>query len=370
MKYKLAYLCGTSSWGGLEMNQLRNAIWMQQRGHAVVILCCGNSPIEENARKENVKVIQIDRHRKYYDIGKGLALVQIIKREQITHLIVRATYDMSIAAFAKWKLRNNLHLSYFMEMQLGISKRNIFHSLRFRKFDLWACPLHWLAQQVKVMTRFPKERIRVIPSGLDLHQFSSEKKMQDARQVLGLPIDGFLFGLIGRFDVHKGQLLLLDAMQKCNQTNFSVVFLGEPTRNEGETYFAQMQQRINNHQLSHRVFILPFRKEIVDFYKAINCFVMASKSETFGMVTIEAMACGTQILGSSSGGTPEILQQGKLGLLFKASDSDDLAQKLKQAIAGSHFVAPEILKEEAGKYSHSVVCQKVEEALGLNNVAI
>ena len=365
MKYKLAYLCGTPSWGGLEMNQLRNAIWMQQRGHPVVILCHANSPIEENARKEKVKVIQIDRHRKYYDIGKGLALVQIIKREQITHLIVRATYDMSIAAFAKWKLGNSLHLSYFMEMQLGISKRNIFHSLRFRKFDLWACPLHWLAQQVKVMTRFPKERIRVIPSGLDLHQFSSELKMQDARQVLGLPIDGFLFGLIGRFDVHKGQLLLLDAMQSCSRTDFSVVLLGEPTRNEGEKYFKQMQLRIKEYSLSARVFILPFRKEIVDFYRAINCFVMATKSETFGMVTIEAMACGTQILGSNSGGTPEILQQGKLGLLFNASDRDDLAQKLANAVEESYFVNPEILRSAAKQYSHTVICRKVEEALGL-----
>lgn len=363
MKYKLAYLCGTESWGGLEMNQLRNALWMQQRNHPVVILCPENSPLALNAKKEGIEVRYIKKHRKYYDFIKGIALVNIIKREKITHLVVRATYDMSIAAFAKWRMGKKLQLSYFMEMQLGISKRNIFHSLRFRQFDLWACPLQWLAQQVETMTRFPENRIKVIPSGLDLSQFKVSITKDEARTILQLPPQKLLFGLIGRFDKHKGQLLLLDAMQKCNHKDFGVVLLGEPTRNAEDDYFSQMQQRIQEPGFQNRIFILPFRKAIVDFYKAIDCFVMASKSETFGMVTIEAMACGTQIIGSNSGGTPEILQQGKLGLLFNPQDSDALAAKMDLFAGGNQRVDPEELISAAKTYSHDEVCALVEKAL-------
>lgn len=366
MNQKLAYICGTKSWGGLEMNQLRNAVWMQERGHQVVVLCLADSPLEQNATASGVQTIQIAKHRKYYDFIKGRRLAKIIKQEEITHLIVRSTYDMSIAAFVKWKLGKKLHLSYFMEMQLGISKRNLLHTFRFRWFDLWFCPLIWLSDQVVKMTRFPKDRIRVVPSGLNLQQFEINLPKVEARNILQLPNSVFLFGLIGRFDINKGQLLLLDAMQKCTDKGFSVVLLGEPTHNEGDTYFLQMQERIERNQLKDRVYILPFRKDISVFYRAIDCFVMASNAETFGMVTIEAMANGTQILGSNSGGTPEILQQGKLGLLFEKLNIDDLSEKL-QIIAHGHIQATSSdLKAASRKYDHYTVCSMVEKELELN----
>jgi len=365
MKYKLAYLCGTNSWGGLEMNQLRNALWMKERQHDVLIFCQKGSPIEKNALESGIDVRIIKKHRKYYDVVQGSRLVRIIKQEGITHLIVRATYDMSIAAYAKWRMGNRLHLSYFMEMQLGISKRNLLHTFRFRWFDLWFCPLHWLAKQVSEKTKFPKKRIRVVPSGLDLQQFKNKIPIAEARDMLNLPKEEFLFGLIGRFDVNKGQLLLLDAMRICENKDFSVVLLGEPTRNEGDAYFDEMKQKINEAGLQDRVFILPFRKDIAVFYNAINCFVMASKGETFGMVTIEAMACGTQILGSNSGGTPEILQYGKLGLLFETMNSADLAMKMKEVAEGKILSSPTKLIQMANYYDHRSVCAMVEKELGL-----
>ena len=44
------------SWGGLEMNQLRNAAWMMERGHAVLLLCRENSPISLNAKDAGLPV--------------------------------------------------------------------------------------------------------------------------------------------------------------------------------------------------------------------------------------------------------------------------------------------------------------------------
>jgi D-inositol-3-phosphate glycosyltransferase len=298
VEIKIGYICGTNSWGGLEMNHLRNALWMMQRGHEVVLLCQKDSPIEKAGIENNIPVLNIKPHKKYYDFKRGKELVHLISSNKITHLIVRATHDMSLAAIAKRKLGKSLHLSYFMEMQLGVKKTNFLHTLRFSYFDLWSCPLKWLAEQTGTMTRFPHDRIKVIPSGLDLSQFEIEISQQEARTVLELPEEGFYFGLIGRFDRHKGQLLLLDAMKKCVNKSFSVVFLGEPTKNEGTEYFDQMIELIESEGLQDRVHIRPFRKDTAPFYRAIDWFVMASKAETFGMVTIEAMACGTPTLGS------------------------------------------------------------------------
>lgn len=365
MNVVLGYICGNDSWGGLEMNQLRNAQWMNARGHSVFILCLKNSIMETRARELGIDVLIIEKHKKYYDFQKGRQLVTTLKQNSITHLIVRATHDMSIAAFAKSKLKEKLHLSYFMEMQLGVKKTNILHTLRFKYFDLWSCPLNWLAEQVRTMTKFPDEKIVIIPSGLHMSQFSTEISKDYCREKLNLPKDKKLFGLIGRFDQHKGQLLLLEAMQKCQSTNFDLVFLGEPTRNEGDDYFEKMQQFIRLNTLENRVHILPFRNDIEVFYKAIDCFIMASKAETFGMVTIEAMACGTLTLGSNAGGTPEILKFGQLGVLFNPLDSENLAQKMDEILNGKYQISSNDLLNEAKHYDKDLVCSLVEQSLNL-----
>ncbi len=365
MTHKLAYLCGSKSWGGLEMNQLRNACWMQERGHQVVFFCWKDSPLAEEAQKSGLAVVLLPHYRKYYDFKNGKRLCRELKQGNFTHLLIRSTYDMSIAAFCKSRLGKSIHLSYFMEMQLGVRKTNLLHTLRFRKIDLWSCPLPFLAKQVETMTRFPKERICIIPSGLKLADLQISDTQAETRTRLDLPRETFLFGLIGRFDPQKGQLLLLEALVKAKNTNFGVVLLGEPTKNEGETYSQQILDFIRENQLEERVFIRGFRKDIATFYRAIDCFVMASKAETFGMVTIEAMACGTPTLGSNAGGTPEILEHGKTGSLFHTLDAADLARKLDEISSGQIHIPAELLQESAARYDYRKICSAVEKKLGL-----
>lgn len=204
MKTKLGYLCSSVSWGGLEMNHLRNASWMQERGHDVVVICIKNSPIDQRAAEMQLPAIHIEKHKKYYDFGKARALQQIIQKNSITHLLIRSTLDVSIAANVKRKLGDALHTSYFMEMQIGVKKTNPLHTLRFRYIDLWSCPLVWLKNQVEELTNFKNELI-VIPSGVDLSQFQNMPDSSVSRKALNLPEKPFLFGLIGRFDPQKGK---------------------------------------------------------------------------------------------------------------------------------------------------------------------
>jgi glycosyltransferase involved in cell wall biosynthesis len=367
VKLKIAYFLASNSRGGLEMNQVRNAAWMQERGHLVLFICLAGSPVEQLAIEHQLPIRHVKQHRKYYDVQRGKELADLLKSEGVSHLIIRSTSDMSVAVIAKRKLKQRLHLSYFMEMQLGVRKTNFLHTFRFRHFDLWSCPLNWLQEQVITMTRFPKARTHVIPSGLDLRDFDIACDQQAARNLLDLPIDGVLFGLIGRFDPQKGQVLLLDALVQSRHVDFRVVLLGEPTLHEGETYFAAMQELIRINQLEDRVFIRPFRKDIATFYRAIDWFVMASKAETFGMVTIEAMACGTPTIGSNAGGTPELLKQGELGVLFQTQNASDLAQKIDEIMEGKHKIDPNALKQEAQRFDHSTICLEIETLLHLNS---
>lgn len=359
----IGYLCGSESWGGLEMNQWRNARWMLERGHAVTVFGRSGSRLEEYCHRDGIPFVTLKKHRKYYDFKAARTLSRLLKAHHIEHVIIRDVRDMSVCASAKYWFSYPFHLHYFMEMQLGVSKKNLLHTLRFRQLDTWSCPLNWLAEQVKTMTRLPGERICVIPSGLELAPLEAALTMTEARHMLELPETGTLIGLAGRFDPQKGQLLLLKAVLRLPDTPFGIVFLGAPTHNEGESYHEEMLSLIARNGLQERVFIRPFRNDIHVFYKAVNAFVMASKAETFGMVTIESMACGTPVIGSNAGGTPELLQNGELGYLFEPLSEEDLARAIRDFVRQPERFERTRLQKAMQRFDHATVCDLVEQRL-------
>jgi glycosyltransferase involved in cell wall biosynthesis len=360
---RIGYLCGSASWGGLEMNQWRNARWMKARGHAVVVFGIAGSQLEEYCRQDQIDFAAIKLHKKYYDFGAARRLGKLLAEWSVAHLMIRDVRDMSVTALAKYWSGHSFKLHYFMEMQLGVKKTNLLHTLRFRQLDTWSCPLHWLEDQVRSMTRMPHDRICHIPSGLELAPFLEPLPKTAARRLLDVPETGLLIGLAGRFDPQKGQLLLLEAVKQLPSTEAGIVLLGAPTHNEGESYHAAMLDLIREAGLSDRVFVRPFRKDIAVFYKAVDAFVMASKAETFGMVTIEAMACGTPVIGSNAGGTPELLQFGKLGYLFEPLSVTDLAVKIGEFLQEPDRFQPEELQQAMALFDHREVCKRVEERM-------
>jgi glycosyltransferase involved in cell wall biosynthesis len=92
---------------------------------------------------------------------------------------------------------------------------------------------------------------------------------------------------------------------------------------------------------------------------------MASKAETFGMVAIESMAFGIPVIASNAGGSPEILDFGKFGLLFDSLNAESLANQMNHFLAFPNQFSKEALRAEAQKYDHIGVCEEVEKALSI-----
>jgi len=361
----IGYFCVSNSWGGLEMNQLRNAAWMKKRGHRVVVLGLEGSRVVQEAENAGIAVDHVRQHKKYYDFKRAIQLKRHIKNKAITHLILRDPKDISLGVTTKRLLGGTLFLAYFMEMQLGVKKTDFIHTWRFKGLDLWSCPLHFLAEQVKSMTTFPHERIQVIPSAMDLSKFDAIPNQTEARKQLNLPQEKVILGLVGRFDPFKGHQLLLDAYEMLSdqlQNKVALAFLGEPTVPDVDNFYDDLMSRIQEDTFQSTVHILPFRQDVETFYAAINCFVMASKAETFGMVTIESMATGTPVIGSNAGGTPELLGNGDRGILFESMNKASLARAIEQFV-NAHDLDSKQLKSYVRKYSHFEVCQKVEQHL-------
>lgn len=351
------------------MNHLKCARWMRDRGHQVIVCAQDTSPLALNASQDGLRVCSISKHRKYYDFRAAWRLARLVESEDISHLIIRDTKDISVAVLAKRMLGGKLHVSYFMAMQIGVPKRDLLHTLRYRGLDLWSCPLEGLAQQVRTYTRMPHERIEVIPDGIEMQRFHEAPEQVEARKVLNLPESGKILGIIGRFDPQKGQLLLLEAFRKLHDLeNLHVCMLGEPTKGEAESenVLKEIERTIHENEWESRVFIRAFRNDVETFYAAIDGLVMASKAETFGMVTVEAMATGKPVIASNSGGSPELLHYGKAGYLFESLNADSLAEQINEWYREPNRFNAEWVRNAVSVFDHHRSCQMVEYTLKLN----
>lgn len=359
---RIAYVCSSLSLGGLELNHLRNAVWMQERGHDVKVFAVLNSPLYQKAVQWGLPCSPIKHQRKYYDWFAAFKLASELKEASISHVFFRDNRDMSLIATVKARLGRSIVTAYFMEMQLGIKKTGLLHTLRFRYIDFWFCPLPFLINQVRNWTKIDPSKIKLVPSGMDLSWAQNTNK-PEARENLNLPKDNFLFGLIGRFDVQKGQLLVLEAMKLCKNQKFTLVFLGEPTRNENNHVFETMQKWIDENHWETRVFIRPFMDDVRMFYSAIDALIMATKAETFGMVTLEAIAHKVPVLGSNAGGTPDLICGDEFGILFKSLDAHDLAKAMDIIQVSPLTFNLQRWEQHLTQFNYPNVCKSIEYVL-------
>jgi D-inositol-3-phosphate glycosyltransferase len=362
MQLRIAYLCGTMGWGGLEMNQLKNAQWMNERGHFVQVYAQANSPIASASKQKEVQFISIPKHKNHYDFIRAVHLYSQLKKQKIEHLIVRATFDMSIAATVAFLSRGKIKVHFFMEMDFGTQKKQFFRTWRYSFFSSWNCPLEYLKKQVELNTNVDKKKINVIPSGLEIEKIISHEK-RDARLQLNLPLDAFFFGIVGRIDRKKGQILALEAMLKSNFDDYHLCIVGEQTANVSDTYFNELKCFVIDNELENRVHFLPFQSDVATAFSTFDWTILPSDSETFGMVTIESMACGSPVLGSNAGGTTELILDGKNGLLFETKNSSDLASKMDIILSKKAVLSRDEIRNSVRKFDHHLVCEMVEKLL-------
>ncbi|MEY4572381.1 MAG: hypothetical protein RLZ10_1620 [Bacteroidota bacterium] len=348
------------SWGGLEMNQIRNATWMRNRGHEVHLFVLQNSPAFHEAKKQNLQIYCIKKHRKHYDFISAYRLYLKLKILKSDCLIVRRTFDMSIAASISFFSGRKIKTLFFMEMQLSFSKKQFFRTWRYHFIDAWCCPLNYLKNQVLSNTNIDPMKVHTIPSGIDLSKIQKIDKQTSKRSfnLLDFPI---VFGVLGRIDPKKGQKLVVEALSLHRNKNIALLIMGESENSENTEYLQSLKNFIFEQEINDFIKIVPFSNTINLFFSAIDALIVPSENETVGMVTIESLAYGVPIIGSNCGGTKEILCDQKLGLLFESLNVSDLQEKIINF--NSKQYDSQSLIETSMKYDKEKTCNLVEDLI-------
>ena len=147
-----------------------------------------------------------------------------------------------------------------------------------------------------------------------------------------------LFLSVGRFVDYKDFPVLISAFASLANRQARLVILGDGPERQ------KLQGMVERLGLSGRVSMPGYIKEPWSFYDKARCFVLPSRSESFGNVVIEAMAHGLPVVSTRCHGPVELLENGRFGELVPIGDSMALAAAMTRALADPGDPAPRIAR--------------------------
>jgi glycosyltransferase involved in cell wall biosynthesis len=220
-----------------------------------------------------------------------------------------------------------------------------------------------LAEKAKVDPR----KMIIVPNGVDTEFFRPGLKNEQILREYGLEEQGYIL-FVGRVSPEKGVHILLQAFKQIVNDilkDFKLVVVGPLASAFNSAQISSYAEAMMNYakeKLGERVVFTGAidRDSLRILYSNAYCFVLPSLAEAFSMVLLEAMASGTPPIGSTAGGTPDIIIDGVNGLLFRKGDWRDLANKLLTLVQDRGF--RDKLSYNARKY--------VEENFGWGTVAV
>ncbi len=180
----------------------------------------------------------------------------------------------------------------------------------------------------------PRRRISVIYNGLSVTGADGFDRV-DVRQRLGIETGNLVLGTVSRLDPIKNQKMMLKAFSivqaECPRTRLIVVGDG-PSRVELEQYASELS-------VTRSVEFVGFKVNPQPYFAIMDVFLLSSLSEGTSMTLLEAMAFSKPCIATSVGGNPEVIVNGKTGLLVPADDADAFAAAIVKLIRDPNLCA-------------------------------
>jgi D-inositol-3-phosphate glycosyltransferase len=185
-------------------------------------------------------------------------------------------------------------------------------------------------------------RLTVVQPGVDLDRFRPRSSRAADRRRLGLPERGYLVAFVGRIQPLKGPDVLISALAELRRRDpamdATVVICGGPSGSglDRPTALIELADSLG---VADGVRFLPPQTgdELAALYRAADLVAVPSHNESFGLVALEAQACGTPVVAAAVGGLVTAVRDGVSGVLVDGHDPQDWARVLDKLLAAPGY---------------------------------
>jgi D-inositol-3-phosphate glycosyltransferase len=201
------------------------------------------------------------------------------------------------------------------------------------------------AAQLVGLYRANPEHIRIVPPGVD-HTIFFPRERHAARERLHLT--GLRLALyVGRLQPHKGPDVAVRTLAEAVARDPDVTrdlmlaIVGGPSGTGQGAEVAHLMELAAALGVSERVMLFPPlpQARLADVYAAADVVLVPSRSESFGLVALEAQACGTPVVAAAVGGLRFVVRDGQTGFLVEGHDPADHADRMLQILRDPAFAA-------------------------------
>jgi len=198
------------------------------------------------------------------------------------------------------------------------------------------------AQELITLYGAQPAKVGVVNPGVDLEVFAPGDQLA-ARRAVGVPEDAVVLAFVGRIQPLKAPDLLIRAAARMLSRDPSlrsrlvVAIIGGPSGNgmEHPEAHAELARALGVDDVTR--FVKPMeRSGLADWYRAASVVCVPSYSESFGLVALEAQACGTPVVAAAVGGLTTAVVNGQTGLLVDGHGADDFADALARIATDPH----------------------------------
>lgn len=324
MKKNILYLINTPDIkGGGEISLLNLLKKIDKKSYNPIVVCPSEGGMSLAIRDMNiyVEIVPMKRLRylNLYSLISGVwRLIEVINRYKIDIIHANGSRCMIYGGIA------------------GKIKRIpvIWHVRIIEKDNLLDRILSKLADRIIVISnsvrdRFNwlknREKISVIYNGIDIDDFSRDINTDKIRKELSITEDEIVIGTVGQLIPMKGHKYFIEAAKIVLEKIKNVKFIITGSSQENSSYEMELKNMVKNYNLEDKIIFTGYRKDIKNIIALMDIFVFSAVGEGFGRVLIEAMVLQKPIVAANSGGIPEIVVDGKTGLLVPENDPHSIA---------------------------------------------
>ncbi len=316
--------------GGAETVVLNLATRLDSKAFRSIVLLPKGPWLNPKLKEQGIPVYEVDWHA-WYDVRGPLEMARIIRREKVdlihSHLPGQNFYSCVAGMLTRRKTLVTYHGP--IELSDATSVKGAFKLWFVRKTADGVIVVCNMMREKLRDIGFPSDNMVRIYNGIDTSRYESRKDPQ-LRKALGFKVDTKLIGMVANVRQSKGYDCFVRAAKQVLNDWPDARFLavGDINPVVADPIFRLVKEL----SLEDKLIFAGFREDIPEILSELDVFVLASTSEGFPLVTLEAMAAGKPMVITRCGGPQEVVEDGKTGFLVPTSNPDALAMRISELL--------------------------------------